>query len=219
MITELSQLDRSKRYTYADYLTWRFDEMVELIRGKIFPMSPAPNRRHQEISTNLLHSISPFFHRHSCRVYHAPFDVRLPLPPDRQTDDRIDTVVQPDITVVCDMNKLDDRGCKGAPDWIIEILSSNGVVDNDSIGSPATAKKDVTEKFDIYQHAGVREYWIIQPEDETVMVYQLDENGKYVPRRPNPFIAGDTLTVGVFPDLVIDLGEVFPEEEIGKRPS
>jgi len=197
MITDINQLDLNKRYTYADYLTWQFDDVVELIRGKIFKMSPAPSRLHQETSSNLHLIIGSYLRQKSCKLYHAPFDVRLPLPPNQQSSNNIDTVVQPDICVVCDLDKLDDQGCNGAPDWVIEILS------------PSTSKKDLTEKYDIYQNAGVREYWIVHPNDQTVIPYRLDANGQYQLLRNTPFAKAESIPVGVFPDLVVELEEVF----------
>lgn len=197
MITDINQLDLDKKYTYADYLTWQFDEMVELIRGKVFRMSATPNRRHQEISSGLLLSIGKFLEGKPCRVYHAPFDVRLPLPLQKQKSNKIDTVVQPDISVICDLSKLDDQGCNGAPDWVLEILS------------PATSKKDLTEKFDIYQHAGVQEYWVVYPFEQIVMPYLLDHHGKYQPLRANPFVKGEKIPVGVFDGFEVNLEEVF----------
>jgi len=130
--------------------------------------------------------------------FSAPFDVRISLPLQQQTDDKIDTVVQPDISVICDPNKLDAQGCIGAPDWIIEILS------------PATSKKDLTDKFELYQSAGVQEYWIVHPTDATVLPYKLDKDGKYVAfRTPAPFGINESIVSGVFPELKIDLTEVF----------
>jgi len=175
MITDINQLDLSKRYTYADYLTWQFDEMVELIRGKVFKMSPAPNMAHQWVSDELQGKIYHYLVGKKCKQFTAPFDVRLPLPPNQQKGKKVDTVVQPDICVLCDLTKLDHHGCNGAPDWIIEILSKS------------TSKKDLNEKFDVYQNAGVREYWIIHPIDETVIPYRLDENGEYQLIRKTPF--------------------------------
>lgn len=132
---KFQDLDWRRSYTYADYLTWTFEETVELIRGKLFRMSPAPNLTHQRISTQLLTKILHYFENRPCEVFHAPFDVRLPLLPDqRLRNDQIGTVVQPDICVICDPAKLDARGCLGARDWIIEIIS------------PGTAKKDVRDK-------------------------------------------------------------------------
>ncbi len=197
MVTNINQLDLNKRYTYADYLTWQFDDMVELIRGKLFRMSPAPSRLHQKVSSNLQGLIWLFLRGKQCEVFHAPFDVRLPLPIRNQVNKDIDTVVQPDICVVCDPSKLDYQGCNGAPDWIVEILS------------PGTSKKDLTEKYDIYQHAGVCEYWVAHPHEGTLLVYLLDEQGQYQLLRQTPFTKGEKVPVGIFPGFEIDLGEVF----------
>lgn len=196
-ITNINQLDLNRHYTYADYLGWQFDEMVELIRGKVFKMSPAPNRQHQEASANLIFAIKRFLSHKTCKAYHAPFDVRLPLPPAQQSNDKIDTVVQPDICVICDLSKLDEQGCNGAPEWIIEILS------------PATSKKDLTEKFDIYQHAGVKEYWIVHPSEGTVIPYCLNNENKYEPIRNTPFAKGENVPVGIFDGFSIELEEIF----------
>lgn len=198
MITNIDQLDLKKRYTYADYLTWQFREMVELIRGKVVQMSPAPSAAHQRISGSLNRIISTFLLGKPCEVFAAPFDVRLPLPPGKQTDDKVDTVVQPDLSIICDPAKIDDRGCNGAPDWIIEILSQS------------TSQVDLTDKFEVYQYAGVREYWIIHPYECTVLTYRLNAAGKYEPVRINPFVKGEELSVGIFPDFSIHLDEVFP---------
>lgn len=200
VITDINQLDLAKQYSYTDYLTWQFDEMVELIKGKIFKMSPAPSRQHQEISKNLVVAIDLFLKGKTCKVYHAPFDVRLPLPTSSKDKDIIYTVVQPDISVICDTSKLDQQGCNGAPDWIIEILS------------PATSKKDLTEKFDIYEKAGVQEYWVVHPTDGTVIPYRLNAQGVYENMRKTPFAKGEIIAVGIFEDLTIDLEEIFDFE-------
>ena len=197
MIKDINQLDLKKRYTYADYLTWQFDEMVELIKGKIYKMSPAPGRRHQEVAMSLQAMIWNYLQKKKCQVFPAPFDVRLPLPPDQVTEDKINTVVQPDISIICDLSKLDDKGCNGAPDWIIEILS------------PGTSKKDYNEKFDLYQHAGVKEYWIVHPIDETVLSYTLNTEGLYEMARVKPFTKGEKVESYVLEGLKIDLEEVF----------
>ncbi len=194
MITSLDQLDLKKRYSYADYLKWRFDEYVELIQGKIFKMSPAPSRRHQRISSNILTQFLRTFDSKSCQVYHAPFDVRLVNNKKSTSDEKIFTVVQPDICVICDPSKLDDRGCLGAPDLIVEILS------------PATRQKDLNEKYQLYEAAGVREYWIVQPGDATIAAFYL-ENGKYHLRKI--YGAEEQLTPHIFPDFVLDLPGVF----------
>src|ERR1700760_2712434 len=113
---ELSDLDFSKTYTYADYFKWQFDERLELIKGKIFRMTPAPNRIHQEVSQAISLKLGNYLNGKKCKVYAAPFDVRLPRA--SKDDAAIYTVLQPDICVICDLSKLDDRGCIGAPDII-----------------------------------------------------------------------------------------------------
>jgi len=201
---KLKDLDLSKAYTYADYLTWTFQETVELIKGKIFKMSPAPNTYHQEISSNLLLKIGYFLGNKSCKIFHAPFDVRLPLPPNHVKDDEIRTVVQPDISIICDLDKLDEKGCLGPPDWIIEIAS------------PGTSKKDSKDKFEVYEYSGVREYWMVFPQEEFVLAYTLNEEGKYVGRPP--FNKEDKLSPALFPGLVINLEDVFPERNLANEP-
>lgn len=193
MITNFKQLDLSKRYTYQDYLNWKFDDIVELIKGKVFRMSPAPNMAHQWVSGSLYVIISNFISGSDCKSFTTPFDVRLP----NSEDDTIDTVVQPDIAVVCNLNKLDYRGCNGAPDWVIEILSKS------------TSQKDLIDKFELYQAAGIPEYWIIHPTEETVIPYRLDKNGEYQLVRKTPFVNGETIDVGIFPELKIVLNDIF----------
>ncbi len=126
LITHFSQLDLTKSYTYADYLTWQFDERTELFRGKVRLMSPASKRVHHDVARDVGLPIMQYLRGKSCEMYHAPFDVRLSKAPPNG-DASIETVVQPDICVVCDPQKLDERGCLGAPDWIIEILSPGNV--------------------------------------------------------------------------------------------
>lgn len=199
MITDINDLDLTKRYTYSDYLTWQFDEMVELIRGQVFRMSPAPLSAHQLISMEISGQIYDYLKGEKCKVVTAPFDVRLPLPADKQTDTKIDTVVQPDICVICDLSKIDRRGCLGAPDWIIEILSKS------------TSKKDMTDKFDVYQNAGVKEYWGVHPETEMVSAFVLNENGIYEQVRTTPFVNTESVPVHIFPGFEIVLEDIFPE--------
>ncbi len=188
-ITDINQLDLTKRYTYADYLTWRFKERVELIMGRIFKMTPAPSTTHQQVLWRITKSIGKVKAVEQCDVFIAPFDVR-PFSDDPQT------VVQPDLSIVCDSSKLDERGCNGAPDLIIEILS------------PSTASKDLNEKYDIYEKAGVKEYWTVDTADGIINVYLLVE-GKYVPQRPYTY--RQEITSFVIQGLVVDLKEVFPE--------
>ncbi len=197
MITSIDQLDLNKKYTYADYLTWQFEEHVELIRGKIFKMSPAPSTGHQRISRNLLLELGNFFRENTCQVFAAPFDVRLPLPLTQRSKVKLDTVVQPDLCVICDPDKLDEQGCQGVPDWIIEILS------------PSTSSKDLNEKFDLYQNAGVREYWIVHPHEGTLIVYFLNEEGSYQLLRQRPYTSPEKVASYVFPQLKVELEVVF----------
>jgi Uma2 family endonuclease len=198
MIHDIRQLDLGACYTYADYASWRFREAVELIRGRIHLMAPAPNLEHQRVSRRLTVLIDEFLRGKPCEVFHAPFDVRLPLPPERQSSPRIDTVVQPDLCVVCDPAKLDAQGCLGAPDWIIEILS------------PASSRKDLSDKFEVYQHAGVGEYWVIHPHEQTLLVYVLGSDGLFAGRQ-RPYLRGDRVPSATFPGWEVDLGLVFPE--------
>jgi Uma2 family endonuclease len=191
--TDISQLDLNKRYTYADYLTWRFDEFVELIRGKVRLMSPALRVKHQEVVSNLVALIKPTLRGKTCRVYSAPFDVRL----SRTTpngDAGIETVVQPDICVICDPAKLDEFGCIGAPDWIIEILS------------PGNTAHDTKTKFDLYEENGVTEYWMVTPGLKNIVAYVLRDSryqlqGEYAEPADVP--------VYTLPGLTLAWDEVF----------
>lgn len=193
---EVKEPDLSGSYTYADYLTWEWDQLAELIHGKIYKMSPAPSSDHQSISGNLFGPIWNYLKGKECVVYPAPFDVRLPEQSQKKSDIDIVTVVQPDICVICDPSKIDKRGCLGAPDWIIEILSRH------------TSSKDLDLKFDVYEAAGVKEYWIVHPEEQTLLIYTLDSNGIYKGSQ-KPFTNRDTVSPAIFPDLSIKLGEVF----------
>jgi len=197
MITSLKQLDLTKRYTYGDYLRWQFLDRVELFRGQIVKMSPAPNYRHQRILNDLNAHIWNFLrsNKASCKVIPAPFDVRLPLPPEKVTPEKIDTVVQPDITVICDLSKLDQQGCKEAPDLVVEILS------------PGNSKKEMRDKFELYQNAGVPEYWLVDPERESVVIYQLGEDQQYFTKQP--FTSDDVLKSPLLEGLKIELKEIF----------
>lgn len=192
MITELSQLDLTQHYTYADYLTWQFEERVELLWGKVFPMA-APKRLHQDASRNLEFELVTYLKDKSCKVYNAPFDVRLPVPNPRKRGS-VETVVQPDICVVCDMAKLDDAGCIGAPDWIIEITS------------PGTMKKDFNEKFVLYEQVGVREYWIVVPGDKVVYVFALQQG---VFEQIGIYEKAGPIASYLFPDLQVEHTDIF----------
>ncbi len=194
-ITRLDQLDPNKQYTYADYLTWEFSDRVELLWGYIRRMA-APNERHQQLVGDLYGNIWTYLRGRSCRVYQAPFDVRLPRK-HKITNEDIITVIQPDVCVICDTAKIDKAGCLGAPDWVIEVLSKGN------------SKKEMREKFAAYEEAGVREYWIVQPAYSNILVYLL-ESGKFQ-AAPTLFSTDQDVTPHCFPDLKIDLNEVFAE--------
>jgi Uma2 family endonuclease len=147
-------------YTYADYCRWPDDERWELIDGVAYNMSPAPGRQHQEISGEIFAAIHSFLKDKPCRVYAAPFDVRLPEHA-RQEDDEITTVVQPDVSVFCNKEYLDEHGAVGPPDIAVEILS------------PYTSVKDQREKLELYERFGVTEYWIVDPANRVMWVYRL----------------------------------------------
>ncbi len=195
LITKLSQLDLNKRYTYADYLTWKFQERVELIKGWLHKMSPAPNLGHQAVSFRLSLQAGKFFEGKKCDVFTAPFDVRLMDKRKQKEDGKVFTVVQPDICVICDADKLDERGCIGAPDWIIEILS------------PGNTKKEMQLKYDLYEENGVREYWIVHPGDANIAVFQLKEDQKYHFKKY--YVKGDKVPCDLFRGLKIDTNKVF----------
>lgn len=196
---KVEEPDYAGSYTYADYMKWTVPDMMELIRGKIYKMSPAPRAVHQIVTGEVYRQIANYLKRKKCQVFIAPFDVRLPVSPKKKADKDITTVVQPDICVVCDASKIDERGCLGSPDWIIEVLS------------PRTSAKDLSIKFEVYEEAGVREYWVIHPTEQTLMVYILNENGKYHGTL-KPYIRTDTVKSITLPELEINLEEIFPEQ-------
>jgi len=194
---ETLQLDLNKRYTFADYLTWMDDKRRELIDGFINLMTPAPLRIHQEIAANLYLEIGNQLSDKPCKAYFAPFDVRLPNNPNEISDEQVYTVVQPDISIICDLTKLDKKGCVGPPDLIVEIIS------------PATAKHDIEDKYRLYEKHGVKEYWIVYPESKSVSVFLLDSSGKY---QIVGMYADDTkVKVNIFDNVTIDLKEVFKD--------
>jgi Uma2 family endonuclease len=190
-------LDESIRYTYADYLTWLDDKRRELINGFIHLMS-APLRRHARTSRELTFVIEAFIKmkKGKCHVYYAPFDVRLPLHGSTD-DDKIYDVVQPDICVICDLTKLDERGCVGAPDMIVEVLS------------PSTLKYDWNYKFNLYETAGVREYWIVDPKTKTTNVFLLQPDSRY--DLGTVYDANQKAPVSILEGLEIDLNEIFED--------
>lgn len=189
-ITDIGQLDLTKRYTYADYLTWQFTDRVELIMGKIFKMSPAPTSSHQYAVSVIHATIFQFLKGKPCKVFPAPFDVSLP-----DASGISLTVVQPDITVICDPTKITEQGCNGAPDLVVEVISKSSV------------KKDLHEKYSIYEQAGVKEYWIVQPQDRSLIICTLNEKGRYQPAKP--ITIGDTAMSSVLSGLEVNLDELF----------
>lgn len=194
---ETLQLDLNKRYTYADYLTWMDDKRRELIDGFVKLMTPAPAKRHQTISSNLHIILGVYLKKKKrCKIFHAPFDVRLPENGEKEGN-KIYTVVQPDICIICDPAKLDERGCLGAPDMIIEILSKHN------------SKHDVKTKYQLYERHKVQEYWIIHPYEQTVQVFLLNNEGKY--QLAGMYAEDEKVKVNVLKDLYVDLAEVFEE--------
>ncbi|HNO64157.1 MAG TPA: Uma2 family endonuclease [Thauera aminoaromatica] len=179
-------LRTEKHYTYADYLQWPDETRYELIDGEAFLMSPAPLVEHQEVAGEVYYQLRNQLDGQPCRPYIAPVDVRLPRKD--EADAAIDTVVQPDILVVCDPRKIDRRGVRGAPDWVLEVLS------------PSTAAHDQIAKRRTYERAGVREYWLVHPGDRTLTVYLLD-NGQY--GRPEIYELKDATPIGVLPGVSI----------------
>ncbi|NJL15259.1 MAG: Uma2 family endonuclease [Microscillaceae bacterium] len=197
-ITNISDLDLNGTYSYADYLTWRFEQSVELIKGKIFKMSPAPSVRHQRISGKLYGNLFQFFRNEPCDLLSAPFDVRLlDKKKSSKANKDVYTVVQPDICVICDRDKLDEQGCIGAPDLIIEILS------------PGNSKKEMKIKYALYEESGVKEYWVVYPSEQTLLQFILNENEKYVLK--SAFAEDEVFNAHIFPELSIDLAEIFAE--------
>lgn len=179
------------KYSYSDYLTWNENERWEILDGVPY-MQAAPSRIHQEVSLSLLMFFANYLQGKPCKVYHAPFCVRLDA---EKNDKDIMNVVEPDITIVCDNSKLDDKGCKGSPDLIVEILS------------PSSVKVDRVDKFNKYEKAGIKEYWIVEPDQKIVSVFLLQSNSRY--GRPEMYTNDDKIQVSIFPELEIDLKSVF----------
>ena len=179
-----------QKFTYADYAQWPEDQRWELINGEAYALT-GPQRLHQDIVVELGRQIGNYLQGKPCKGYVAPFDVRLPCKD--EADAKVETLVQPDLSIICDqskLDKLDKLGCRGAPDWIIEVLS------------PSTTLKDMNTKRSLYEQHGVQEYWISHPEDRWLMVYSLDAQGRY--GKPDVFGMDEPTVVQRFPDLTID---------------
>lgn len=180
-------------FCYGNYLQWPEGERWELIEGQAYILSPSPSRQHQEVSIALA---SRFFYHlkdSKCKTYTAPFDVRLPEK--NEKDEEVRTVVQLDIVVVCDMSKLDEKGCRGTPDLVVEIVS------------PSTAALDYKDKLALYEKHAVKEYWIVHPVDHIVTVYILQDNLQY--GKPAIYTAEDEITPSFLTGPVIKLEEIF----------
>lgn len=186
----------NKVYTYEDYLLWSEDERIEIINGIPY-LQAAPSRIHQEILSELHRQIANFLVDKECKVYPAPFHVVLDLGETNLDDGEKLNVLEPDLTIICDLSKLDDRGCKGNPDMVIEITS------------PSTARKDKVEKFNKYEQAGIKEYWIVEPNEKVVSVFTLQKNQRF--GRPDMYTEDDQVQVSIFENLVIDLRLAFRE--------
>ncbi|MDQ0964699.1 Uma2 family endonuclease [Flavobacterium sp. W4I14] len=194
-VRQFNELDASLTYSYSNYLNWLFPERVELIKGKIFKMSPAPSRVHQEVSINLLNPIVNFLKGKPSKVYSAPFDVRFPK--ESKADKDVYTVLQPDICVVCDKSKLDARGCIGAPDLVIEILS------------PGNTKMELLNKYRVYEEFGVKEYWVVSQSDQSILIYTLNDSGKFQPSKI--FTHSEKITSSVLTGFELELDDVFED--------
>ncbi len=189
----MAPLPQERRYTYADLLAWDDRTRYELYDGQPVALA-SPSNNHQLICMDLSRQIANYLVGKRCKVYPAPFDVRL-FEESNDAPEDVSIVVQPDISVVCDSSKTDGHGCKGAPDMVIEVTL------------PSTARYDKLLKFNLYQRAGVREYWIVDPAARVVSVFTL-ENGKY---QAAAYGADSSVPVGVLGDCTIDLSTVFPE--------
>jgi Uma2 family endonuclease len=186
------KIDMGVQYSYADYLQWDDDQRWELIDGIPYNMSPAPSDTHQRVSGNIFALFHHYLLDKACEVRSAPFDVRLS---EKDQNQAISNIVQPDISIICDSHKMDERGCKGAPDLIVEILSLGTAV-----------KRDRRDKFRLYEKYGVREYWIVDPIHEAIEVYLLQENRF---GEQQVYAKGDVIEVSIFEDYKVDLHDVF----------
>lgn len=179
----------NKVYTYGDYLKFTDDEIVEIIDGRICAMSPAPSRIHQELIMELSAEIRNYIKSNNgeCKVYPAPFDVVLVDENENSNDSK--NIVQPDISVICDKNKLTDKGCTGSPDMIIEIIS------------PFNPSNDYVRKLNLYEQFKIREYWIVNPMKKNILVYTLTDNGYGM---PDIYTFNDKVKVNIYENLYID---------------
>lgn len=188
----MSAKENKKTYTYSDYLTWPDNERYELIDGVPYVMSPDPSRIHQEVIGELHLQIGNYLRGKGCRVYVAPFDVVLI--DENNNAESSNNVVQPDITIICDKEKLNDKGCIGSPDMVVEVVS------------PSTASQDYVKKLNLYEKYLIKEYWIINTQNKNVFIYKLDDNKQY--SEVKVYGIKDKIPVGIFKDLIIDLSVI-----------
>ncbi len=199
VIKNFSQLDPNGVYSYADYLSWKFEQALEIVKGKIFPMA-APSPLHQKLSWRLTVAFDHYFRTYPCETYAAPFDVRLFDRKKSFKDDKdVFTVIQPDLCVICDLEKIDVKGCLGAPDLMVEILS------------PGNSKREMKIKKDLYAESGVREYWIVDPTHEAIARHNIVSDGIF--GDPVMFVSDDAMPSVIFPDFTLPLSEIFPPKE------
>ncbi len=189
-IERFEDLDLSRQYTYADYVSWKFQERVELFKGWVMQMS-GPSMYHQRVSTRLLRSLADAVDQYGCEVFAAPTDVIIARSPQG------DTIVQPDLLVVCDRSKVKEQYIEGAPDFIAEIVS------------PGNGKKELDKKYVQYELAGVREYWVIHPLDKTILRFVLNDQGHFVGLVPRT-VDSEAIECTIFEGVVLSGAQVFP---------
>ena len=184
----------NKVYTYYDYLNFPNDEFVEIIDGKIFAMSPAPSRIHQELIMEISAELRNYIksNKGQCKVYPAPFDVVLINENENENDSK--NIVQPDISVICDKNKLNDKGCFGSPDVFVKIVSK------------FNPGNDYVKKLYLYEKYKVKEYWIVNPMKKNILVYTLTESGY---NQPDLYTFNDKIKVNIFNNLEIDFNGII----------
>ena len=190
---------KPREFTYGDYLTWPDDERWEIINGDAIAMTPAPNLEHQRYLGRLAVKFHQFLEGKPCEVFVAPLDVLLPNA--GESEEEVRSVVQPDIMVVCDPDKLDRRGIKGAPDLVVEIVS------------PSTASNDYIRKLRLYEKHGVKEYWILHPTDRTVLRFLLGKAGRF--SDPKTFREDESVDSRILKGLSIDLPAIFASPKNG----
>jgi len=200
LISKVSDLDFSETYSYADYFRWKFEDRMELVRGKVFKLLSVSSTLHQQVCGLLYIKLCASLIPHGFEVFIAPFDVRLSNR--SNADEDIYTVVQPDLCVICSPDKVDERGCIGSPDLIIEVLSEGN------------NRRELIEKFDVYEEAGVREYWIIHPIKKYFFLYYLNEKGKYQSAGKNLY--GREVASVIFPNFKLNMQDLFRDKKEGK---